>query len=409
MIYSKKIRLFVMLLAGWAMASAVAASAKSPVVTAITFREADGKTILDAEISRPTAFTVTASATPARIIVDFGGVDFNLGPSPVFTQGLVKAWRSAIVDGQHGRLMVETTAPANIISSKLVPGLGHKPAHIVIELARAASLAPPAPAPAPANSALAPGDPLITGSLAPQAPLAIPQKVIVIDPGHGGGDPGARAADGLAEKDVVLAFAKTLKSALEGTGHYKVVLTRESDAFLPLEQRVKLAREANADLFLVIHADMLTGPLLQRNQVRGMTLYTVSDKASDAEAEALAQKENRADIIAGVDLGGKSTEVSNVLINLAQRESRAQALKFAAKALAEARSVTSVTSQPMRSAAFVVLKAPDVASVLVELGYLSNPLDEAQLQSEGWRAKMAAALTRAVDGYFAWPAMVSGK
>ena len=212
----------------------------------------------------------------------------------------------------------------------------------------------------------------------------------------------------MAEKDIVLAFAKTFKAALERTGHYNVVLTRTTDAFVPLEQRVKIARDNKADLFLVIHADTLTGPLLQRTAVRGMTLYTVSDQASDAEAEALAQKENRADIIAGVDLGGKTPEISNVLINLAQRESRAEALKFAGRAIAEARSETNITSQPMRSAAFVVLKAPDVASVLIELGYLSNALDEAQLTSEDWRGKMSMAFTRAVDAFFGQPPAVAG-
>jgi N-acetylmuramoyl-L-alanine amidase len=211
----------------------------------------------------------------------------------------------------------------------------------------------------------------------------------------------------VAEKDVVLAFAKTFKAALEKTGQYKVVLTRESDTFLPLEKRVKIARDNKADLFLVIHADTLTGPLLQRSAVRGLTLYTVSDKASDAEADALAQKENRADIIAGVDLGGKTPEVSNVLINLAQRESRAEALKFAGRAIAEARSETHITGQPMRSAAFVVLKAPDVASVLIELGYLSNAEDEAQLTSEEWRGKMSAAFTRAINGFFGQPAIAA--
>ncbi len=370
--------------------------AKSPTVEQLTFTSSGEKTVIDAEISRPAPFTVSTNASPDRVIVDFGSVDFNLQSSKSKANGLVAAWRSAAIEADHGRLMLDTTGPVQILSSKLVPGLGQRPAHIVIELAKATtntSVARPEPA-------------LITGSLGAANPA--PLKTIVIDPGHGGGDPGARAADGVAEKDVVLAFAKTLQTALEKTGHYKVILTRETDVFLPLEQRVKFARDHDADLFLVIHADMLTGPLLQRNQVRGMTLYTVSDKASDAEAEALAQKENRADIIAGVDLGGKTAEVSNVLINLAQRESRAQALKFAGRALAEARPVTNITSQPLRSAAFVVLKAPDVASVLIELGYLSNALDEAQLQSDDWRGKMASAFTRAVDSFFTLPTVASG-
>lgn len=379
------------------------ALAASVDLNAISFRAVDGKTVIEVEISQPTGFSVAASASPDRVIVDFGAVNFNLtSGAGAKAAGLVTAWRAAKVDAEHGRLMLETSGPVQISGSRLIPGLGKRAALIQIELAKAE----------PKDSAAVKTDDLVTGSLSALAPSALApsvlMKTIVIDPGHGGVDPGASAPDGVAEKDIVLAFARTFKTTLERTGHYKVVLTRETDALLPLEQRVKIARDNKADLFLVIHADTLTGPSLQRSGVRGMTLYTVSDKASDAEAEALAQKENLADTIAGVDLGGKTPEISNVLINLAQRESRAEALKFAGRALAEARSETNITSQPMRSAAFVVLKAPDVASVLIELGYLSNALDEAQLTSEEWRGKMSAAFTRAVEAFFVQPSVTAG-
>jgi len=382
-----------MVLAGMEVANCSPGFAKASEMTGISMHVSNDKTVISVEISQPEGFSVAASTSPNRVIVDFEAINFNLPAGAAKTvAGLVTAWRTASVDTDHGRLMLETSAPVMISHSRLVPGLGTGPAHIEIELAKASAQKAEVPV----------TDSLVTASISkPAAPVAM--KTIVIDPGHGGGDPGASAPDGLAEKDVVLSFAKTFKTALEATGHYNVVLTRESDQFLPLEQRVKIARDNKADLFLVIHADTLTGPLLQRAQVRGMTLYTVSDKASDAEAEALAQKENRADIIAGVDLGGQTPQVSNVLINLAQRESRAEALRFAGRAIAEARSETNITSQPMRSAAFVVLKAPDVASVLIELGYLSNALDEAQLTSDAWRQKMSAAFARAVDGYFGLP------
>ncbi len=383
---------------GAAMVLLVGSALAKPVdLNAISFRAIDDKTVIDVEISKSTGFSVAASASPDRVIVDFGAINFNFASRPgPKTAGLVTAWRAATVDTDHGRLMLETSGPVQISNSRLIPGLGKRPAHIKIELTKVMPLPIP----------VAP-DTLVTGSLNAAAPSA-ELKTIVIDPGHGGIDPGASAPDGVAEKDIVFAFAKTFKAAMERTGHYNVVLTRATDTFVPLEQRVKIARDNKADLFLVIHADTLTGPLLQRSAVRGMTIYTVSDKASDAEAEALAQKENRADIIAGVDLGGKTPEISSVLINLAQRESRAEALKFAGRAIAEARSETNITSQPMRSAAFVVLKAPDVASVLIELGYLSNSLDEAQLTSEDWRGKMSAAFTRAVDAFFGQPPAVAG-
>jgi N-acetylmuramoyl-L-alanine amidase len=394
----KNIILFVIAAAGFVTVLGGNAMAKPPELTGISIRASGDKTVIDVEITKPTGFAIAGPTSPDRVIVDFGTISFNLpsGARPK-VEGFVTAWRTATLGPDHGRLMLETSVATKVTSSKLVPG-GKGPAHLQIELA---SVVPAPELPKPVDN-------VVTGSIA-AVPSAAPLKTIVIDPGHGGGDPGASAPDGVAEKDIVLAFAKTFKTTLEQTGHYKVVLTRDTDVFLPLEQRVKIARDNSADLFLVIHADTLTGPLLQRTQVRGMTLYTVSDKASDAEAEALAQKENRADIIAGVDLGGKTPEITNVLINLAQRESRAEALKFAGRAIAEARPETNITSQPMRSAAFVVLKAPDVASVLIELGYLSNSLDEAQLQSEAWRGKMSAAFTRAVEGFFGFGAATASK
>ena len=240
---------------------------------------------------------------------------------------------------------------------------------------------------------------LQTGSIAPIATDAEPAKpkfTIAIDPGHGGADPGASSLDHVREKDVVLAFGLVLKKKLEMTGHYAVVMTRDDDTFVPLQDRAKMAREIKADLFIAIHADKLDD-----TAVRGTTIYTVSDKASDAEAEALAQKENRADIISGMDLGNQKHDVANMLINLAQRESKSQAVMFAKQAVNEIRPVTELTSKPMRSAAFVVLKAPDVPSVLVELGYLSNVADKGRLLSTKWREAMADALTRAVELHFA--------
>ncbi len=237
-----------------------------------------------------------------------------------------------------------------------------------------------------------------TSSIAPiatDAEVVKPKFTIAIDPGHGGIDPGASSADRVREKDVVLAFGLALKQKLEMTGQFAVVMTRDDDTFIPLQNRARMAREIKADLLIAIHADKLDDP-----SVRGTTIYTVSEKASDAEAEALAQKENRADIISGMDLGHQKAEVANMLINLAQRESKSQALMFAKQVVNEIAPITGLTSKPMRSAAFVVLKAPDVPSVLVELGYLSNSADKAKLLSKTWRDAMATALTRAVEQHF---------
>ena len=173
-------------------------------------------------------------------------------------------------------------------------------------------------------------------------------------------------------------------------------LTRTNDKFMSLPDRVAFTRQAQADLFIAIHADTVRG-----QTARGTTLYTLSDTASDDEAAALALKENRADIIAGVDLGEQIVEVADILIELVQRESKNHAMLFSRRAVDELKGITTMTGKPLRSGGFVVLKAPDVPSVLIELGYLSSRDDELNLKNPKWQAKMAAALTRAIDKHFA--------
>jgi N-acetylmuramoyl-L-alanine amidase len=222
------------------------------------------------------------------------------------------------------------------------------------------------------------------------------RRVIVIDPGHGGIDPGAVGVRRTREKDVVLAFSLALRDRLKANPDYEVVLTRDTDKFLSLKQRVTVARQNQADLFIAVHADTVRGA-----SVRGATLYTLSEKASDAEAEALAQKENRSDIIGGIDLGGSNEEVTDILIELAQRETKNHSTFFAKKAATQLQLVTHMTGKPTRSAGFVVLKAPDVPSVLLELGYLSNRADETLLMSPKWQAQVTQAMAMAIDAYFA--------
>jgi N-acetylmuramoyl-L-alanine amidase len=222
------------------------------------------------------------------------------------------------------------------------------------------------------------------------------RRVVVIDPGHGGIDPGAVSRGGTAEKDVVLAFSEALKEALEASGHYDVHLTRSEDVFLSLRDRVQFARQHNAQLFIAIHADSLS-----RGTARGATVYTLADKASDAEAEALAHKENRSDIIAGVDLVAESEQITGILIDLAQREAKNHATIFAKQLVNQLKPVTRLNSRPIRSAGFRVLMAPDVPSVLFELGYLSNRSDETLLLSPEWRSEVATAMAAAIDRYFA--------
>jgi N-acetylmuramoyl-L-alanine amidase len=220
--------------------------------------------------------------------------------------------------------------------------------------------------------------------------------VVVIDPGHGGVDGGTVSASGVAEKDVVLDFARELRKALEKTGRYDVHLTRDDDTFISLGKRVRIARGHKADLFIAVHADSL-----RQRGVRGATVYTLSEKASDAEAAALAEKENAADFIGGIDLGEDlDEEVSGILMDLALRETKNHSIYFARRVVKSLGPVTPLNRRPMRSAGFKVLKAPDVPSVLLELGYLSNRHDEKNLVSGKWRHQAANAVSEAIDAFF---------
>lgn len=221
------------------------------------------------------------------------------------------------------------------------------------------------------------------------------KRVVVIDPGHGGVDPGAPGTTGIYEKEVTLAVGLKLRDALNRTGKYHVVMTRTKDVFLPLRDRVAVARKENAELFLSLHADSVA-----EQSVKGVGIYTLSETASDGEAELLAAKENKADIIGGVDLGTESEEVANILIDLAQRDTNNRSASFANVLLPEMGKSTYLRRNSHRFAGFAVLKAPDVPSVLVELGFLSNTEDEAKLSDPVRQKKIADAMAAGITRYF---------
>jgi N-acetylmuramoyl-L-alanine amidase len=225
-----------------------------------------------------------------------------------------------------------------------------------------------------------------------------PRPIVVIDPGHGGIDNGTVATSGAMEKQIVLDFALLLRDRLESSGKFRVVMTRTDDTFIPLGDRVRMARIRQASLFISIHADALKKG---EGEAQGATVYTLSEKASDAEAARLAEDENRADVIAGIDLSHESTDVADILIDLAQRETKAYSVRFAKSVVGSMRKVARMHKNPMKSAGFKVLKAPDVPSVLIELGYVSDETDLKQLTSGNWQAKTASAIARSVDAFFA--------
>jgi N-acetylmuramoyl-L-alanine amidase len=229
----------------------------------------------------------------------------------------------------------------------------------------------------------------------PPVPGSGQKRTIVIDPGHGGVDPGAIGVSGIYEKHITLAAARDLKAYLEATGRFKVMLTRDRDIFIRLRGRIERAREMKADLFISLHADTI-----RNRRVRGLSLYTLSERASDKEAGELAERENKADLIAGIDLTHESAEVTNILIDLAQRETMNQSAKLAALLVDELKSRVKILQNPHRFAGFAVLKAPDIPSVLIELGFLSNKDDERALRSKSHRRKLAQSIAGAVDRYF---------
>jgi N-acetylmuramoyl-L-alanine amidase len=231
---------------------------------------------------------------------------------------------------------------------------------------------------------------------APSPPDTRP--VIVIDPGHGGIDNGTQAGGDVMEKNLVLGFGLALRDRIEKSGKYRVVMTRTDDTFIPLGDRVKIARSESAALFVSIHADALKRG---EGDAQGATIYTLSDKASDAEAERLADAENKSDAIGGVNLTDEPTEVADILIDLVQRETKTFSNRFARVLMGEMKNTVRMHKHPLKSAGFRVLKAPDVPSVLVELGYVSNKGDLEHLVSENWRNRTVGSMAQAIDAFFA--------
>lgn len=241
--------------------------------------------------------------------------------------------------------------------------------------------------------------PLGPASSGPPLPLVQGPKgrpLVVIDAGHGGHDPGTKAVtDGLPEKTLTLAVAKRLRDALLASGRVRVALTRDTDRFLILRERTAIARNLKAGLFISIHADSAG------ETASGASIYTLSEVASDKEAEALAGRENKADILNGVNLARAESAVTPILVDLAQRETMASSLDFARLVRREAAGAVPFRTEGLRMAGLAVLKAPDMPAILVELGYLSNPQDAARIRSAEGQKSMVDALRRAIDIYFA--------
>jgi N-acetylmuramoyl-L-alanine amidase len=388
-----------------------AASVRFPIASDARLAGDGKQTRLILDIDQPISVHAFALADPYRVVVDLPQLTFQLPPGIGATgRGLIKAFRYGLVMPGGSRIVIDLAGPAKITNASVLQAVNGQPARLVLDLEEVDRttfvqlLAPenrPELRPAIAD-AKDTNLPVSTGPAKPEAPgsQASPsdtRPVIVIDPGHGGPDNGTQW-DGASEKAIVLAFALSLRDRIEKNGKYRVVMTRTDDTFIPLDDRVKFARGQSASLFVSIHADALPR---HEGDAQGATIYTLSDRASDAQAEKLAEAENRADAIGGVNLTEEPTDVADILIDLAQRETRTFSNRFARLLMGEMKTVTRMHKHPLKSAGFRVLKAPDVPSVLVELGYVSNKDDLEHLQSDNWRSRTVGSVAHAIDAFFA--------
>lgn len=345
------------------------------------------------DLEEAVEFAAFTLADPYRVVIDVPELDFSeLNENSRDGRGLVGTFRYGLIAKGKSRMVLDLTEPVNIDESFVLEPLEGQPARLVFDLI-----------PASREEFLeGVGKLKSVGNLPKRAPLAsVPtpkgpgKMVIVLDPGHGGIDDGAIGPGGAKEKDLVLQFALDVRDALKRNGGFDVLMTRDDDTFIALDERVEFARTNGAQLMVSIHADTVT-----QTYVSGATVYTLDETASDELSKALADKENRSDTIAGVELTDKPDDVADILIDLARRETKNLSISFARRLLGDIKPAMKLNKNPRRSADFRVLKAPDVPSVLVELGYLSNSGDEKLLGSPEWRSKVADRFAKSIESFF---------
>jgi N-acetylmuramoyl-L-alanine amidase len=367
-------------------------NAEPAVATGVRLSGDDTQTRLTIDLSRRIDMRAFTLAEPYRVVIEIPQVNFRLPPNAGDQgQGVIKAFRYGLVVSRGSRIVIDLTGPVRVTKAVVRDAAGGQPAQMVVDMVavdretflRAAAIDNHLPR--PRLQAKGEGR---AGDVRP---------VVVIDAGHGGIDPGTRAPSGELEKDLTLGFALVLHDKLEATGKYRVMMTRADDTFIELSERVQVARQQRAQLLISIHCDALARG---EGEAQGATVYTLSDQASDAESQRLADAENRADVIAGVNLADEPNEIADILIDLAQRETKSFSASFARDVVKDMGATARMYKHPLKSAGFRVLKAPDVPSVLIELGYVSNARDLKQLVSDSWRSHTADAIAHAVQTYF---------
>jgi N-acetylmuramoyl-L-alanine amidase len=383
-------------------AAGVPPTGAEPVVIDARIGEHPDRTRFVVEISDPVKVRTFTLANPDRVVIDLPEALWRAKAADRPSgRGAIAEYRYGPFGPGNSRFVIDLRRPVAVNEPVVLPPRDGHGYRIVFDLLPSSQESFERSSGWPAD--MRSKDTLLMGGKSPPretprfavATAANDKRLIVIDAGHGGIDSGTRGYDGQMEKDLVLDEALRLGRVLARRG-YAVHLTRKDDVYIPLRDRVDAARAYKADLFISLHADSNPDP-----RVFGASVYTLSEASSDAEAAALARKENQSDIIAGVDLGGKSSPVASILIGLAQRDTINRSVRFADILVTRLGRTTDIlTRTPHRSAGFVVLKAPDVPAVLIELGYLSNPGDCARMANDAWRDETAGAIADAVDRQF---------
>ena len=371
-----------------------------PVATEVRLGGDETQTRMVVDFSRKIELRAFTLANPYRVIIDLPQVTFRFPPQTgEGGRGLIKAFRFGLMMTGGSRIVIDLTRPARLEKSFVLEPSNEQPARLVLDLAavdrdtflRTIALENRAREPAVAAKPVQRSD---------------ARPIIVLDPGHGGIDNGTKAASGETEKAIVLEFALLLRDKIEKAGKYHVVMTRSDDTFVALADRVQFARAQQASLFISVHADALPRG---EGDAQGASVYTLSETASDSEAARLAETENRADVIAGVDLTFEPNDVADILIDLAQRETKTFSVQFARGLIESMRTATRMHKNSLKSAGFRVLKAPDIPSVLIELGYVSNRQDIKSLTSGDWREHAADSVAQAIDRFFTTKLAGSGR
>ncbi len=373
-----------------------------PAAVSAAHLTVDGpRTRLTFDLTRAVEMRAFALADPYRVIIDLDEVNFHMAPRAAERRGLIRTFRFGLFAPGKSRIVVELAGPAIIERALTIEGEEGRPPRLHLDLvSTSADGFRRAIADRAVSNLARRGDRETLGPrLSQRAEDDGGPPIVVIDPGHGGIDPGATApSTGDEEKMIVLDFAKVLRDKLMATGRYRVLMTRDRDVFIPLADRVRIARDARAHLFISVHADSIGGA---NENARGVTVYTLSDRASDADSERLAERENKADAIAGLDLSEEPSEIADILIDLTRRETRIYSANFARTLAGEMRQVTRMHRLPLRSAGFQVLRAHDIPSVLVELGFVTSRRDVEMLTSAIWRDRTADSVAKAVGQFFA--------